>query len=140
MNENPTPETEAVAKAMTADMKKGCSTADFGVHVIAIIRLCKKLERERDDLHGKLHRSMQLFGNMTLAYKKQTKVAESALSLIDFLDKNCGENSDWPVRILHDDDGAPVVPLLNNLRDAAKIFLANAEVSNGGTPFGSPSC
>ncbi len=77
------------------------------------------------------HQELQeRFKNLAAEYKKQGAVVESGLQLINFLDKNCGETSDWPVRILIDDEGAGVVPLMNNLRDAAKVYLANAESSN----------
>jgi len=48
MNAMPTPETDAAVAEMKAALLSGCSKADFGVEVIKLQRLCRKLERERD--------------------------------------------------------------------------------------------
>lgn len=51
---NQTPETTAVLKAMRDALQSGCSKLDFGVHVIALQRLCKSLEIERNTLRSAL--------------------------------------------------------------------------------------
>ena len=63
----PTPETTAVLKAMMDALQSGCSKTDFGVHVIALQRLCKKMESDRDMLIRQLWKHAERLEEVEMA-------------------------------------------------------------------------
>ena len=50
------------------------------------------------------------------------RVVNAAIDLSDFLGHNVGDNADWPVKILIDNDGAPLIPKLNELKNSIKAL------------------